>query len=144
MFSQLVAQVFIATGLSSGVGKELSQVLYAHDANVYVAARSKERAGQVVGEIRASFPASKGELVYLHLDLEDLSAIKASAEEFLDKEDRLDVLWSNAAVMNTPAGSKTKQGYNCSLGLVILCRSCSRSCLRLSWSRRLRLHREGA
>jgi retinol dehydrogenase-12 len=106
LFSQLVAQVFIVTGLSSGVGKELAQILYAHDAKVYVAARSKERAGQVVGEIRASFLASKGELIYLHLDLEDSSAIKASAEEFLGKEDRLDVLWNNAAVMNTPVRSK--------------------------------------
>src|SRR5271155_1212620 len=116
LFSQLVAQVFIVTGSSSGLGKELAQILYAHDAKVYVAARSKERAGQVMEEIRANFPASKGELVYLHLDLEDLSTIKASAEEFLGKEDRLDVLWNNAAVMNTPAGSKTKQGYELQLG----------------------------
>ena len=98
------------------MGKELAQILYAHDAKVYVAARSKERAAQVMEEIRANFPASKGELVYLHLDLEDLSTIKASAEEFLGKEDRLDVLWNNAAVMNTPAGSKTKQGYELQLG----------------------------
>jgi retinol dehydrogenase-12 len=116
LFSQLVAQVFIVTGSSSGLGKELAQILYAHDAKVYVAARSKERAEQVMEEIRANFPASKGELVYLHLDLEDLSTIKASAEEFLGKEDRLDVLWNNAAVMNTPAGSKTKQGYELQLG----------------------------
>jgi len=116
LFSQFVAQVFIVTGSSSGVGKELTQILYAHDAKVYVAARSKERAGQAMEEIRANFPASKGELVYLHLDLEDLSTIKASAEEFLGKEDRLDVLWNNAGVMNTPAGSKTKQGYELQLG----------------------------
>ena len=116
MFSQFVAQVFIVTGSSSGVGKELTQILYAHDAKVYVAARSKERAGQAMEEIRANFPASKGELVYLHLDLEDLSTVKASAEEFLGKEDRLDVLWNNAGVMNTPAGSKTKQGYELQLG----------------------------
>lgn len=116
MFSQLVAQVFIVTGSSSGVGKELAQILYAHDAKVYVAARSKEKAGQVMEEIRTNFPSSKGELIYLHLDLEDLSTIKASAEEFLGKENRLDVLWNNAAVMNTPAGSKTKQGYELQLG----------------------------
>jgi retinol dehydrogenase-12 len=70
----------------------------------------------VVGEIRAKFLASKGEFVYLHLDLEGLFSIKVSAEEFLGKEDRLDVLWNNAAVMNTPAGLKTKQGYELRLG----------------------------
>jgi retinol dehydrogenase 12 len=81
LFSQVVVQVFIVTGSLSGVSKELAQILYAHDANVCVAARSKERARHVVWEIRANFPASKGGLVYLHLDLEVLSAIKASAEE---------------------------------------------------------------
>jgi retinol dehydrogenase 12 len=69
----------------------------------------------VVGEIRAEFPASKRELVNLHLDLEDLIAIKASAEEFLGKEDRLDVMWNNAAVMKTLAGLKAKQGHELQL-----------------------------
>jgi retinol dehydrogenase-12 len=98
------------------VGKELAQILYAHDAKVYVAARSKDRAVQAIDEIKANFPDSKGELIYLHLDLEDLATIKPSAEAFLAKESRLDVLWNNAAVMNTPAGSKTKQGYELQLG----------------------------
>jgi retinol dehydrogenase-12 len=98
------------------VGKELAQILDAHDAKVYVAAKSKERARQVVGDIRVKILASKGELLYLHLDLEGLFVIKVSVEEFPGKEDRLDVLWNNAAVMNTPAGSKTKQGYELQLG----------------------------
>ena len=54
--------------------------------------------------------------MYLHLDLEDLSTVKPSAQEFLAKESKLDVLWNNAAVMNAPAGSKTKQGYELQLG----------------------------
>lgn len=54
--------------------------------------------------------------MYLHLDLEDLTTIKPSAQEFLAREDRLDILWNNAAVMNAPAGSTTKQGYELQLG----------------------------
>lgn len=46
---------------------------------------------------------------YLSLDLDDLGTIKMSADEFLSKEERLDVLWNNAGVMVPPAGSKTKQ-----------------------------------
>jgi hypothetical protein len=45
-FSQFVVQVFIVTDSSSGVGKELAQILYAHDAKVYVTARSKESLGR--------------------------------------------------------------------------------------------------
>jgi NAD(P)-dependent dehydrogenase (short-subunit alcohol dehydrogenase family) len=45
-----------------------------------------------------------------------LTTIKASAEEFLSKEDKLNVLWNNAGVMIPPQGSKTKQGYELQIG----------------------------
>jgi retinol dehydrogenase-12 len=66
--------------------------------------------------MKAAFPESTGELVYLHLDLDDLTTIKKSAEDFLSKETKLDVLWNNAGVMKPPQGSKTKQGYELQLG----------------------------
>ena len=108
--------MFIVTGSSSGVGKELAQILYSHNAKVYVAARSEDKASKAISSMQSSFPASKGELVFLHLDLDDLSTIKKSASEFLSKESKLDVLWNNAGVMIPPQGSKTKQGYEMQLG----------------------------
>lgn len=104
------------TGSSSGVGKELAQILYFHNAKVYVAARSSEKASAAIESMKTNFPDSKAELVFLHLDLDDLSTIKKSAEEFLSKEEKLDVLWNNAGVMVPPQGSKTKQGYEMQLG----------------------------
>jgi NAD(P)-dependent dehydrogenase (short-subunit alcohol dehydrogenase family) len=112
----LIAQVFIVTGATSGVGKELTSILYAHDAKVYLAARSSEKATSTINELKATHPNSKGELVFLKLDLNDLSTVKASAQEFLAKEKRLDVLWNNAGVMIPPQGSKTKQNYELQLG----------------------------
>lgn len=61
-------------------------------------------------------PESKGSLNFLHLDLDDLETVKASAEAFLRDNDRLDILWNNAGVMIPPQGSKTKQGYELQLG----------------------------
>ena len=98
------------------MGKELAKILFSHDAKVYVAARNSEKAATAINEIKAAFPQSKGELVFLKLDLDDLTTIKKSAEDFLAKEDRLDVLWNNAGVMFPPQGSKTKQGYELQLG----------------------------
>ncbi|TVY91721.1 putative oxidoreductase [Lachnellula willkommii] len=109
-------KVFIVTGSSSGVGQELAQILYAHNAKVYIAARSAEKSTRAIESIKTNFPNSKGQLVYLHLDLDDLTTIKASAEEFLSKEEKLDVLWNNAGVMVPPPGSETKQGYELQLG----------------------------
>jgi retinol dehydrogenase-12 len=109
-------QVFIVTGSSSGVGKELAQILFSHNAKVYMAVRSAEKASQAIDSIKSACPGSQGAIEFLHLDLDDLTTIKKSADEFLKKEEKLDVLWNNAGVMLTPQGSKTKQGYELQLG----------------------------
>ncbi|KAA6411359.1 MAG: hypothetical protein FRX48_04639 [Lasallia pustulata] len=109
-------KVFIVTGASSGVGEQLAQILYQHNAKVYVAARSEAKASKAISQMKSRFPESLGQLAFLHLDLDDLTTIKASADDFLRKEARLDVLWNNAGVMIPPQGSKTKQGYEAQLG----------------------------
>lgn len=66
--------------------------------------------------IRQRHPRSSGQILFLYLDLSDLSTIRKSANEFLSKESRLDVLWNNAGVMWPPQGSVTAQGYELQLG----------------------------
>ena len=110
-------QVYIVTGANTGIGKELAQILYSKNARVYVAARSKDKADAAITAIREAQPSSTGDLVFLSLDLADLTTIKASAQQFLDREDKLHVLFNNAGVMHPPAGSKTKQGYELQLGV---------------------------
>ena len=109
-------KVFIVTGASGGLGAHLANILYQHNGKVYVAARSEVKASKTMNEIKARHPSSTGELVFLHLDLNDLTTIKKSAQEFLGKESRLDVLWNNAGVMVPPQGSKTVQGYELQIG----------------------------
>lgn len=108
--------MFIVTGASSGVGQQLATFLYKHNARVYIATRSKEKADRAITAIRQLYPSSRGELIFLFLDLGDLTTIHKSADEFLNKESRLDVLWLNAGVMVPPQGSKTAQGYELQLG----------------------------
>lgn len=92
-------------------------ILYQRIAKVYVAARSQGTALGAFEDLRREHPSSTGELIYLALHLEDLTTIKATAQEFLARESRLDVLWNNAGVMLPPDGSKTKQGYELQLGV---------------------------
>lgn len=110
-------KVYIVTGANTGLGKDVARILYAKDAKVYCAARSEEKALEAIDAIKAASPDSRGELVFLHLDLADLRAVKASAEAFLAREDRLHVLFNNAGVMNPPQGSRTAQGYELQLGV---------------------------
>jgi len=112
----LKGKVYIVTGANAGVGKELARLLYSLNGTVYVAARSAEKAQSAIQWIREQHPNAQGILHHLHLDLNDLEGIKSSAEEFLSKEKRLDVLFNNAGVMMPPPGTITKQGYELQLG----------------------------
>ncbi|KAK5788528.1 hypothetical protein VI817_009486 [Penicillium citrinum] len=102
---------------SGGLGKLLTEILYRYNGKVYLAARSESRTKDAIEEIKAAHPSSKGELVFLNLQLDDLTTIKKTADEFLAKEDHLDVLWNNAGVMVPPEGSRTKQGYELQYGV---------------------------
>lgn len=108
------------TGGNSGVGKELVSILYQHNARVWIATRSEQRSREAIDEIKRLHPRSKGEILFLSLVLDDLTTIKASAEQFLAQESRLDVVWNNAGVMLPPEGSKTVQGYELQLGVNVL------------------------
>ncbi|KAF0320225.1 putative short-chain dehydrogenase [Colletotrichum asianum] len=110
-------KVFLITGASGGIGTELVKILYSKNANIWLAARSYSKTQAVINEIKADHPASIGEMVFLKLQLDDLSTIRASAQQFLSRENRLDVLWNNAGVMVPPQGSTTVQGHELQLGI---------------------------
>lgn len=117
--SDLSGKIYIVTGANTGMGKELSRVLYARDAKVYVACRSRDRATQAIADIQKQEPASQGQLVFLPLDLADLDSVRAAGKEFLAKEQQLHVLFNNAAVMTgaQEPPPKTKQGLELGLGV---------------------------
>ena len=106
------------TGANTGLGKELARMLYSKHAKVYIVARSEARANVAIADIKAAAPKSQGTLVFIRLDLADLSTIKASAERILSQESRLHVLFNNAGVMKPdPPNAKTAQGYELQLGV---------------------------
>lgn len=104
----LEGKVYIVTGAASGVGFELSKILYAAGGAVYIAARSVSRCAGAVEKIRAQVGKGKtvGRPESMVIDLADLSSVKRPIEEFLQKKTRLDVLMHNAGVMTPPVGSK--------------------------------------
>jgi retinol dehydrogenase 12 len=107
----LAGKVFLVTGGASGIGFELTKMLYAAGGTVYIAARSTSRCDDAIEKIKAQTRGTKtvGKLKSIIVDLADLAAVKSAAEEFMRNESRLDVLYNNAAVMIPPVGSKGKQ-----------------------------------
>lgn len=91
-------RVFIITGGYAGCGKELAKIVYQRNGTVYLAGRSQGKADAAIKELKAAHPDSKGRLEPLIVDLADFTTIKPAVEDFMRKEQRLDVLTNNAGV----------------------------------------------
>ncbi|RPD65672.1 NAD-P-binding protein [Lentinus tigrinus ALCF2SS1-7] len=97
----LTGKVVIVTGGNSGIGFATVQHLARKGAKVYLTARNEERAKAALERLNAEGLApGNGTVVWLELDLSDPRKAKKSAESFLEKETRLDVLVNNAGLMS--------------------------------------------
>ncbi|KAF2871470.1 hypothetical protein BDV95DRAFT_628672 [Massariosphaeria phaeospora] len=115
-----VGKVFIITGANQGIGLELVKMLYPTGATIYLAGRSQSRIEAAIQQVASSSDSpTPATLKYLHLDLNDLTTIKASAAAFASQEQKLDIIWNNAGIGGNPNGTTTAQkieghvGINC-------------------------------
>ncbi|EPS99564.1 hypothetical protein FOMPIDRAFT_1050592 [Fomitopsis schrenkii] len=108
----LSGQVMLVTGANTGIGKETVKVLLQHNAKVYLAARSKEKAEAAIEDLKKQ---TGKEAIFLELDLLNFPSIRKAAEEFLSKENELHVLFNNAGVMIPPVDMLSPDGYDLQL-----------------------------
>ncbi|KAL4903182.1 hypothetical protein BDW74DRAFT_169098 [Aspergillus multicolor] len=108
-------RVFLVTGGTSGIGFELAKILYARGGTVYITGRTEEKAKEAVQKIQSSVGERDGQIDYIVLKLDDLTSIRESADAFIEKESKLDVLWNNAGVAQPPVGVLSKQGLELQL-----------------------------
>ncbi|KAM0487426.1 hypothetical protein ACHAP7_001939 [Fusarium lateritium] len=111
----LEGKVILITGANTGLGKATAIELVKHSpTNVYLTSRNAEKGKAALEEVKSA--ASDGTKVsLLSLDLSSFESIKAAAAEFLQREDRLDVLLLNAGIMGAPP-TLTKDGYEMHMG----------------------------
>ncbi|KAF8191464.1 hypothetical protein K438DRAFT_1830561 [Mycena galopus ATCC 62051] len=96
----LEGRIAIVTGGNSGLGYSTVLELARHGAKVYMASRNPDTANAAIASLKTEVPSAQVE--FLAFDLTSLSAAKAAAKEFLEKEERLDMLILNAGVMACP------------------------------------------
>ncbi|KAK6334312.1 hypothetical protein TWF730_003525 [Orbilia blumenaviensis] len=97
----LTGKVALVTGANVGIGLETAYFLASHNATVYLACRSEPRALAAIDILQSRLKAAKVDAkVYYHsFDLGSIKTAKASADDFLAKENRLDILVANAGVL---------------------------------------------
>ncbi|KAI9443883.1 NAD(P)-binding protein [Lactarius indigo] len=113
----LTGKVIIVTGGNAGVGKDTVKQLLVHNAKVYLAARSAQKANEAIAELKNE---TGKEAIFLQLDLSDIPAVRKSAQEFLSKESQLHVLINNAGVMIAPKEQVTAQKYDIQFGTNVI------------------------
>ncbi|KDN42500.1 NAD(P)-binding protein [Tilletiaria anomala UBC 951] len=108
----LSGKVAIVTGGTNGLGEISVRNLALKGAKVYFTARSESKARATIERAQANFDTLKSkankegvtvkgeelDLRILQCDLTDMSTVQAAAQDFLSKEERLDILMNNAAV----------------------------------------------
>ena len=115
--SHLVALI---TGGYTGVGYEVASILYSRNATVWIAGRSESKASAAVERLQSAHPDSKGKLLFLKVDLSDLTTIGPAVADFVRRNDaetggKLHWLDNNAGVMIPPPGSAGAQGHDLQL-----------------------------
>ncbi|KAH7148230.1 retinol dehydrogenase [Dactylonectria macrodidyma] len=111
----LSGKVIFVTGGNVGLGRESILEFCKHNpAQIFLAARSKEKAQAAIDEIVKAVP-NAAPIIFIELDLGSFDSVKRAANEFLSKSTQLHILMNNAGIMATPAGT-TKEGYEIQFG----------------------------
>ena len=111
--STLTGKTAVITGANSGIGYEAAEILARKGAHVVLAVRNESKGVKAAREIRSRLPTA--DLEVTALDLASQASIRAFADAFVTKHDRLDLLINNAGVMAIPR-RETDDGFEMQLG----------------------------
>ncbi|KAJ3598206.1 hypothetical protein NHX12_001717 [Muraenolepis orangiensis] len=112
--ARLDGKTVLITGANTGIGKETARDMARRGARVVMACRDLTRAERAAEEVRLS--TGNGNVVIRHLDLASTCSVKQFAKEFLDSEERLDILINNAGIMMCPKWL-TEDGFETQLAV---------------------------
>lgn len=116
----LAGKVIVVTGGNIGLGKETILQLAKHNpAHIFLGARSEAKARDAIADIQKQLQKEKANtttpITFVNIDLTSFESIKSGARDILGKTDEVHLLFNNAGIMATPAGT-TKEGYEVQFG----------------------------
>jgi NAD(P)-dependent dehydrogenase (short-subunit alcohol dehydrogenase family) len=99
----------VVTGSNSGIGKEAARRLAGAGASVIMAVRSLEKGEAARNEILTQLPDAQLEV--RHLDLAELSSVRAFADQLIADNSPIDILLNNGGVMAPPKRAESTDGF---------------------------------
>ena len=111
----LSGKTYLITGGNAGAGFETTRILLSRGAKVVMLNRSAERSKAAVATLHTELgPDAKVDVI--HMDLSDLSSVRAAAAEVRANVPCLDALICNAAIAQVPTRQLTVDGFESQLG----------------------------
>jgi NAD(P)-dependent dehydrogenase (short-subunit alcohol dehydrogenase family) len=104
----------VITGANSGVGLATALAVARAGAHTVITARSAERGGRALTEIRRESRSDQVDLVVF--DLGDLASVRRGADEILGRCPRIDVLVNNAGLVQSER-RETVDGYEATFAI---------------------------
>jgi NAD(P)-dependent dehydrogenase (short-subunit alcohol dehydrogenase family) len=101
---KLSDKVFLITGASGGLGLETVKILAKTGATIYAAVRDTTKA-------KKAFAGLEGKIELVVLDLSSLDSVRAAAEDFKARSDKLNVLVNNAGMTGITTRTLTADGF---------------------------------
>ncbi len=111
----LSGKAYLITGANAGAGFEAARILLSKGGKVVMLNRSAEKSKAAVDALIEEFGAGT-EVSFVHMDLADLSSVRAAAKEVLETAPRIDALICNAAIAQVPRQVLTVDGFESQLG----------------------------
>lgn len=107
--SNLAGKVILITGGTAGLGAGSITELAKHSpSHIFFSGRNQSNADELMARIHKTSPSVP--LTFIKCDISSFASVKAAAETFKAKADRLDILMLNAGIMATPPGV-SEDGY---------------------------------
>jgi retinol dehydrogenase-12 len=110
----MAGKVCLITGATGGIGLITAQVLAAQGAKIVLVSRSAQKCEAAAVQIKAS--TGNDAVTYIAGDLSLMAQVRQVAEQFLARNDRLDVLINNAGAVFS-SRQVTAEGYEMTMAL---------------------------
>ena len=88
-------KVVLITGGNTGIGFETAKAMHATGADVFITARTEEKAQLALSELSKSSEGT-GKLDYIVMDMDAFANVRQAAQDFLNKSNKLNILINNA------------------------------------------------
>ncbi|KKL86540.1 hypothetical protein LCGC14_1943730 [marine sediment metagenome] len=113
MTASMQGKTVLITGANSGIGRETAVALARAGATVVLTSRDPDKGEQAAADIRQR---SGADVALMPLDLASFPSIRAHADDFLQRYDKLHVLINNAGLILTER-TETEQGFETTFGV---------------------------